>query len=92
MTVASAEPADLSRMQAESEQQALPHQEKVFRVAQRVRSKLSNLPDPTNPPLGFVPGKGYDAVFPFIKLPHLAPNLNGDWVQFGRPDLEPNRL
>ena len=42
--------------------------------------------------LGFVPGKGYDAVFPFIRLPHLAPNLNGDWVQFGSPDLEPNRL
>lgn len=83
---------DLSQIQAESERQSLPQQEKVFRVAQRVRAKLSNLPDPANPPLGFVPGKGYDAVFPFIRLPHLAPNLNGDWVQFGSPDLEPNRL
>lgn len=60
---------DLNQIQAESERQSLPQQEKVFRVAQRVRAKLSNLPDPANPPLGFVPGKGYDAVFPFIRLP-----------------------
>ena len=39
-----------------------------------------------------MPGRGFDVVFPFIKLPHLAPNLNGDWVQFGSPHLEPNRL
>ena len=39
-----------------------------------------------------MPGRGFDAVFPFIKLPDLTPNLNGDWVQFGSPDLEPNRL
>ncbi len=37
-------------------------------------------------------GRGFDVVFPFIKLPHLAPNLNGDWVQFGSPELKPNRL
>jgi len=85
-------PADLEEIQADSEKQALPDQEKVFRVAGRVRSKLNNLPDPTKPPLGFVPGRGFDVVFPFVKLPHLAPNLNGDWVQFGSPDLEPNRL
>ncbi|MEX0683931.1 MAG: site-specific DNA-methyltransferase [Dehalococcoidia bacterium] len=83
---------DLDTIQADSETQELPDQEKVFRVAKRVRSKLHNLPDPTRPPLGFVPGRGFDVVFPFIKLPHLAPNLNGDWVQFGSPDLEPNRL
>lgn len=83
---------DLDTIQEDSERQALPEQEKVFQVAKRVRSKLHNLPDPTRPPLGFVPGRGFDVVFPFIKLPHLAPNLNGDWVQFGSPDLEPNRL
>ena len=83
---------DLDEIQADSEKQALPDQEKLFRVAKRVRSKLHNLPDPARPPLGFVPGRGFDVVFPFIKLPHLAPNLNGDWVQFGSPDLEPNRL
>lgn len=86
------EPADLDLIQQESEAQALPSQEKQFRIANRVRSKLNNLPDPTRPPLGYVPGKGFDAVFPFIKLPDLAPNLNGDWVQFGSPELEPNRL
>lgn len=84
--------ADLDLIQQESEGQALPEQEKQFRIAGRVRSKLHNLPDPTRPPLGYVPGKGFDAVFPFIKLPDLAPNLNGDWVQFGSPELEPNRL
>ena len=84
--------ADLDTIQADSEKQELPEQDKVFRVAKRVRSKLNNLPDPAKPLLGFVPGRGFDVVFPFIKLPHLAPNLNGDWVQFGSPDLEPNRL
>jgi len=83
---------DLDAIQADSEKQALPDQEKFFRIAPRVRSKLNNLPDAAKPPLGFVPGRGFDVVFPFIKLPHLAPNLNGDWVQFGSPDLEPNRL
>ena len=85
-------PPDLDAIQAASETQALPEQDKVFQVARRVRSRLHNLPDPARPPLGFVPGRGFDVVFPFIKLPHLAPNLNGDWVQFGSPDLEPNRL
>ncbi len=91
-TIVPVTPPDLDAIQADSERQALPEQEKLFRVAPRVRSKLHNLPDPTRPPLGFVPGRGYDVVFPFIKLPHLAPNLNGDWVQFGSPHLEPNRL
>ncbi|MGD9934883.1 MAG: site-specific DNA-methyltransferase [Dehalococcoidia bacterium] len=90
--VAEAGTRDLDAIQAESEAQALPSQEKQFRIAGRVRSKLHNLPDPTNPPLGYAPGKGFDAVFPFIKLPDLAPDLNGDWVQFGSPELEPNRL
>ncbi len=52
-------PPDLDAIQADSERQALPEQEKLFRVAPRVRSKLNNLPDPANPPLGFVPGRGY---------------------------------
>ncbi len=84
--------ADLDAIQQDSEAQLLPDQEKLFRVAPRVRSKLNNLPDPTRPPLGFVQGRAFDVVFPFIKLPDLAPNLNGDWVQFGSPDLQPNRL
>jgi site-specific DNA-methyltransferase (adenine-specific) len=86
------ETATLQQIQKESEQQALPEQEKVFAVAKRVRSRLNNLPDPTHPPLGWVKGRAFDDVFPFIRLPELRPALNGDWVQFGTPDLEPNRL
>lgn len=82
----------LEQVQKESEHQGLPEQEKVFRVARRIRSRLTNLPDPTHAPLGFVPGRGYDVVFPFIGLPELRPTLNGDWVQFGSPELEPNLL
>lgn len=90
--VAEPEPTYLRHIQEESEKQALPEQEKVFAVAKRVRSRLNNLPDPTHPPLGFVPGRGFDVVFPFIRLPELRPTLNGDWVQFGSPDLVPNLL
>jgi DNA modification methylase len=84
--------AQLHRIQEESERQELPKQEQVFAVAKRVRSRLTHLPDPTHPPLGFVPGRGFDVVFPFIRLPELRPTLNGDWVQFGSPDLAPNLL
>src|SRR2546425_954621 len=66
---------DLDAIQADSEKQGLPQQDKLSRVAPRVRSKLHTPPDPTKPPLGFVSGRGFDVVFPFIKLPHLAPNL-----------------
>jgi hypothetical protein len=64
---------NLQRIQRESEQQSLPQQEKVFAVAKRVRSRLNNLPDPTHPPLGWVKGRGFDEVFPFIRLPELRP-------------------
>ncbi|MBI3990508.1 MAG: hypothetical protein HY347_12935, partial [candidate division NC10 bacterium] len=75
--VAEPEPTYLRRIQEDSAKQALPEQEKVFAVAKRVRSRLNNLPDPTHPPLGFVPGRGFDVVFPFIRLPELRPTLNG---------------
>jgi hypothetical protein len=41
--------SELDLIQQESEAQALPEQEKLFRVAPRIRSKLHNLPDPTRP-------------------------------------------
>jgi DNA modification methylase len=85
-------PSALQQIHEESEKQSLPQQEKVFTVAKRVRSRLSNLPDPTHPPLGWVKDRGYDVVFPFIRLPELRPTLNGDWVQFGSPELAPNLL
>jgi hypothetical protein len=85
-------PSKLEQIHEESEKQSLPEQEKVFTVAKRVRSRLTNLPDPTHPPLGWVKDRGYDVVFPFIRLPELRPTLNGDWVQFGSPELAPNLL
>lgn len=84
--------SDLHRIQEGSEKQELPKQEQVFAIAKRVRSRLTHLPDPTHPPLAFVPGRGFDVVFPFIRLPELRPTLNGDWVQFGSPRLLPNPL
>ncbi len=86
------EESGLHRIQEESEKQLLPAQDKGFAIARRVRTRLTNLPDPTHPPLGFVPGRGFDVVFPFIRLPELRPTLNGDWVQFGSPELAPNLL
>lgn len=83
---------DLRRIEEESKRQDLPKQEKVFSIAKRVRSRLTNLPDPAYPPLGFVSGRGFDVVFPFIRLPELRPTLNGDCVQFGSPALQPNLL
>lgn len=77
------EVGDLHRIEEESKQQELPKQEQVFAIAKRVRSRLTHLPDPIRPPLGFVPGRGFDVVFPFIRLPELRPTLNGDWVQLG---------
>ena len=90
--VSEPEPTYLRRIQEDSAKQTLPEQEKVFAVAKRVRSRLNNLPDPIHPPLGFVPGRGFDVVFPFIRLSELRPTLNGDWVQFGSSDLAPNLL
>ena len=84
--------SDIQLIEEESKQQGLPEQEQVFAVAKRVRSRLTHLPDPTHPPLGFVPGRGFDVVFPFIRLPELRPTLNGDWVQLGSPELDPNSL
>ena len=63
-TVPLEEMGDLHRVEDESKAQGLPKQEKVFSIAKRVRSRFTNLPDPTHPPLGFVPSRGFDVVFP----------------------------
>jgi len=84
--------SELHTIEEESKKQKLPKQEQVFSIARRVRSRLTHVPDPVHPPLGFAPGRGFDVVFPFIRLPELKPTLNGDWVQFGSPELEPNLL
>lgn len=73
---------ELEQIEKESEAQALPEQEKVFSISKRF-SKLHNLPDPTNPPMGYEAGKGYDNVYPFVKLPFLHPEDPEDNISFG---------
>lgn len=73
---------ELERIERESEAQVLPQQEQVFSISKRF-SKLHNLPDPTNPPMGYEPNRGYDNVFPFVKLPFLHPEDPEDNISFG---------
>lgn len=72
---------ELERIEHESEAQVLPEQAEVFSISKRF-SKLHNLPDPTNPPMGYEAGRGYDNVYPFVKLPFLHPNDPEDNVSF----------
>src|SRR3989344_6447378 len=72
---------ELEQIEQESEAQALPEQAQVFNISKRF-SKLHNLPDPTNPPMGYEPGRGYDNVYPFVKLPFLHPDDPEDNVSF----------
>ena len=76
---------ELELIEKESEAQTLPEQAQVFSVSKRF-SKLHNLPDPTNPPMGYEPGRGYDNVYPFVKLPFLHPEDPEDNVSFGFGD------
>lgn len=73
---------ELEKIEQESEAQVLPEQAQVFSISKRF-SKLHNLPDPTNPPMGYEPGRGYDNVYPFVKLPFLHPEGFEDNVSFG---------
>ncbi|MEK9165990.1 MAG: DNA methyltransferase, partial [Patescibacteria group bacterium] len=73
---------ELERIEQESTKQELPEQAQVFTVSKKF-SKLHNLPDPKNPPLGYEPNKGYDNVFPFVKLPFLHPAAPEDNISFG---------
>lgn len=96
---------DLARYEEESQEQQLPKQGKVFAVPEKMRQRVHNLPDPTRVPLGYdahatvkedgekkVVGKGFDAVFPWIRLPALHPANHGDTVIFNAPEAEPNAL
>lgn len=73
---------ELDQIVKESEEQSLPEQAQVFSISKRF-SKLNNLPDPKNPPLGYEPNKGYDNVYPFVKLPFLHPEDPKDNVSYG---------
>lgn len=73
---------ELEQIEQESLKRELPKQAQVFSVSKKY-SKLHNLPDPKNTPLGYEPNKGYDNVFPFVKLPFLHPADPEDNISFG---------
>ena len=80
---------ELAVLQKESQQQKLPEQKVVFK-ADSIKSRAGrrgahNLPDQTNPPMGFDPDKAYDNIFPFLKLPYLQPSTREDVISFGSP-------
>lgn len=82
---------ELVRLEKESQEQKLPEQKVVFK-ADSIKSRagrrgVHNLPDQTNPPMGFDPEKAFDNVFPFLKLPYLQPNTPEDIISFGSPDV-----
>lgn len=76
---------ELEEIERDSEAQVLPEQSQIFSISTKF-SKLHNLPDPTNPPTGYDPGRGYENVYPFVKLPFLHPGDSEDNVSFGFGD------
>ncbi|HBA26941.1 MAG TPA: hypothetical protein DCY98_06055 [Nitrospinae bacterium] len=81
---------ELAQLEKESQEQKLPEQKVVFK-ADSIKSRagrrgVHNLPDQTNPPMGFDSEKAFDSVFPFLKLPYLQPNTTEDIISFGSPD------
>lgn len=66
---------ELARLEKESVEQKLPEQRVVFKTesikTRAGRRGVHNLPDQTNPPMGFDAEKAFDSVFPFLKLPYL---------------------
>lgn len=87
---------ELERIEKESESQRLPEQKAVFKAdsikSRAKRRGVHNLPDQTNPPMGFDPNKAFDSVFPFIKIPSLQPSTPEDNISFGSPELEPSSI
>lgn len=80
---------ELAQLEKESVEQKLPEQKVVFKTesikTRAGRRGVHNLPDQTNPPMGFDPNKAFDSVFPFLKLPYLQPNTPEDIISFGSP-------
>src|SRR3989338_2231155 len=77
---------ELTQLETESQQQKLPEQKVVFKSdsikSRSGRRGVHNLPDQTNPPMGFDAEKAYDSVFPFLKLPYFQPNTPQDIIIF----------
>ena len=81
---------ELEQLEKESLEQKLPEQKVVFK-AESIKSRsgkrgVHNLPDQTNPPMGFETEKAFDGIFPFIKLPYLQPSTPEDVISFGSPE------
>ncbi len=83
---------DLAKIQEESEKQQRPDQKTVTSVSSKIRQRLHNLPDPTNPPLGYDEHKAFDKVFPYINIPALHPKNHGDTVIFNDTDSPANKV
>ena len=83
---------ELGRIEEESRTQALPEQKAVYSVAEKIRRRVHNLPDPTRAPIGWDEQKGFERVYPYLRLPVLHPPNHGDTVIFNAPDLLSNRL
>lgn len=87
---------ELSGLQEESKEQKLPDQSKVYGIAslRKTHRAATNLPDPTNAPLGFDTQNGFDNIFPFVRVPYLQPKTIEDIISFGSPEeggyLDPN--
>lgn len=82
----------LEEIQKESEKQTLPESKTIISVSPKIRKRLTNLPDPKNPPLGYDEHKAFDRVFPYLNIPTLHPRTNEDTVIFNDPNTEPNKL
>lgn len=83
---------ELEKIEKESMEQALPKQRKVLSAADKIKRKTTNLPDPTHTPLYWKDGKGYDHIYPWIRIPRLHPKNHGDTVIFNAPELPANQL
>ncbi|MDO8504054.1 MAG: site-specific DNA-methyltransferase [bacterium] len=83
---------ELEKIQKESESQERPDQKSVITVSSKLRKRLHNLPDPTNPPLGYDDHKAFDRVFPYINIPALHPKNHGDTVIFNDSGSPANKL
>ena len=59
----------LETIRKESEEQQRPDQKAVVTISPKLRKRLHNLPDPSNPPLGYDEHKQFDRVFPWLNLP-----------------------
>jgi len=89
-SIATQDVEELAQLEKESQQQKLPEQKVVFK-ADSIKSRagrrgVHNLPDQTNPPMGFDSEKAFDSVFPFLKLPYLQPSTQEDIISFGSTD------